>query len=117
MSIIGKAYVLRAISRTRVFELLGHLNLAAAEQAQIIAEWDVEREIRDRPLTESQYRKYLTTKIKQIDGWLSAGDITEEKRGIMLADLIEEYSENLRGLGYTEKAIGILVFLAVPEGR
>ena len=117
LSIIGKAYVLRAISRTRVFELLGHLNLAAAEQAQIIAEWDVEREIRDRPLTESQYRKYLTTKIKQIDGWLSAGDITEEKRGIMLADLIDEYSENLRGLGYTEKAIGILVFLAVPEGR
>jgi len=117
LSIIGKAYVLRAISITRVYELLGQMNLAGTEQAQIIAEWDVEREVRDRGLTEAQYRKFLTTKIEQIDGWLSAGDITKDQHGVYFANLIEEYSENLRGLGYTEKAIGILIYLAVPETR
>ena len=117
LSIIGKAYVLRAISKTRVYELLGTLNLAGTEQAQIMAEWDVEREIRDRPLTESQYRKYLTTKLKEITEGLGAGEIGGGEYGQRLSGLVEEYSENLRGLGYTEKAIGILTYLAVPEVR
>jgi len=86
LNIIGKAYVLRAISTTRTYELLGQLNLPSAQQAEVIREWDVEREIRDRRLTESQYRKAYSLDI--ID--------------------IEEYQESLRGLGYTERDIDIL---------
>jgi len=70
------------------------LNLPATQQSQVMAEWDVERNIRDRRLTEAQYRKAYNSKI--ID--------------------LEEYAESLRGLGYTERDIEILVALMIgPE--
>jgi len=94
LSIIGRAYILRAITPTRTYELLGQLNLPATQQSQVMAEWDVERNIRDRRLTEAQYRKAYNSKI--ID--------------------LEEYAESLRGLGYTERDIEILVALMIgPE--
>jgi len=89
LSIIGRAYILRAITPTRTYELLGQLNLPAPQQSQVMAEWDVERNIRDRRLTESQYRKAYNSKIIDLD----------------------EYAESLRGLGYTERDIEILVAL------
>ena len=90
LDIIGQAYVHRAIDRTRALELLGHLSLPATQQNQILAEWESERQLRSRRLTEAQYRKALS------EGLIG----------------IENYAENLRGLGYTETDIVILVGMA-----
>jgi len=92
LNIIGEAYVHRAIDRTKALELLGHLALPATQQNQVLAEWEVERQLRTRRLTEAQYRKALK------DGIIEPA----------------EYAENLRGLGYTETDIGILVAMAIP---
>lgn len=90
IKIIGDSYVRRAISRTRAIELMGRLALGGAEQTQIFREWDNEREMRSRRLSEAQYRKCLKFEIISVEG----------------------YRENLKGLGYTDYDIDLLVELA-----
>lgn len=95
LSIIGEAYTKRAVERTTAIGLLGRLALPATQQSQVLSEWETERELRTRRLTEAQYRKALK------DGIIGVGD----------------YSENLRGLGYTEMDIVILVKMAAPKSE
>jgi len=89
VDIIGTAYIKRAIGRGTAIEQLGRLNLPAINTERILTEWDLDRNFRDRRLTEAQYRKAVKSEIISV----------------------EEYAENCRGLGYTEYDIGILVKL------
>ena len=85
--IIGNAYVSRSITRVDAISRLGNEGIPGAMQEQLLAEWDAERTVRDRRLTEAQYRRAVNQDV------ISVGD----------------YRENLRGLGYTEGDIEILV--------
>lgn len=93
IEIIGEAYVKRAIDRTTALGQLGRLALPSDQQGQILSEWDMERDLRNRRLTEPQYRKALNDKIISLD----------------------DYTENMRGLGFSETDIQILVKMAIPE--
>jgi hypothetical protein len=86
IKVIGDAYVARAINRTEAAVQFGRLNLPATLQDQHLLEWDTQRELRSRRLTEAQYRKALSYEL-----------IT-----------LEQYQECLRGLGYTEFDIDLL---------
>jgi len=88
---IGDVYVSRGINRANALSRLGSLGIPSEMMAQKIAEWDTQRNIRSRRLTEAQYRKALQ------------GDLIGA----------DEYQENLRGLGYTEYDVWILTNLAV----
>jgi len=95
LNIIGEAYVRRAIDYSEAVSRLGRLALPAGQQAQVFSEWDIERDLRTRRLTESQYRKCLKDKLITVD----------------------VYAENMRGLGYNEADVALLVGMAtgVPE--
>lgn len=86
---IAKAYNVRAITKTDAVVMIGKLNIPASQQERLFRIWDLDRDIRNRRLTEAQYRKAMTDKL-----------ITQT-----------EYEENLRGLGYTESDIKLLVAL------
>jgi len=86
LDIIGKAYVSRAIDRQVALGKLGNLSLPSAQQGQILAEWDLDRNMRTRRLTEASYRHAV-------------------KIGSMG---IPQYQENLRGLGYPDTDIATL---------
>ena len=88
---VGSAYVARGINRGDAIVRLGQLDVTGDTQQQVLAEWDTERNTRSRRLTEAQYRKCLTDEL-----------IT-----------LPEYSENMRGLGYTEYDIWLLGAMAV----
>jgi hypothetical protein len=93
IGIVGKAFVAHAIDRGEAIVQLGKVNVSGAEQQQILAEWDRERELRSRRLTQSQYEKaYLNSLIT-----------------------LEEYKDTLQGLGYTNLDIDILVSFASAE--
>lgn len=83
---IGDVYVHRGFNRQDVLQRLGAFGLPADMQGQILNEWDIDRNTRDRRLTEAQYRRAFNGGI------------------ISLA----EYQENMRGLGYTEYDIWVL---------
>ncbi len=85
--IIGNAYVSRSITRVDAIGQLGNQGIPGAMQEQLLAEWDSERTVRDRRLTEAQYRRAVNQNVISV----------------------ENYRENLRGLGYTEGDIEILV--------
>ncbi len=85
--IIGNAYVSRSITRVDAISRLGKEGIPGAMQEQLLAEWDSERTVRDRRLTEAQYRRAVIQDVISVDA----------------------YRENLRGLGYTEGDIEILV--------
>jgi len=87
---VGEVYMRRGINRSDVMSRLGRLGLPSEMTQQKLAEWDIQRDIRSRRLTESQYRKAF--------------------QGEMIT--LDEYQENLRGLGYTEYDIWILTGLA-----
>jgi len=86
LDIIGQAYVRRAIDRQGALGQLGSLALPSTQQRQILAEWDLERNLRTRRLTEASYRHAV-------------------KIGSMA---IAQYQENLRGLGYPNADIATL---------
>lgn len=74
---------------------LGKLNLSRGELEALKARWDIEREARTRKPTEAQFRAMLYAGI--ID--------------------VEEYAEELRGLGFDEKYVQNLVKLALARRR
>lgn len=90
ISLIGENYVRRTIDRNRAYGLLGGLNVSGSQQDQIFLEWELERTLRTRKLTEAQYRK------------LYQNDVFS----------IEVYKENMRGLGYSEPDVGYLALMA-----
>jgi hypothetical protein len=86
---VGDAYKTRAITQVQVATELGRLNVPATEQAKAIAEWEVDRRIGSRRLT-----------VKQFTDAYYMNLIT-----------LEEATDSLRGLGYAEKDIPILLQL------
>jgi len=87
---IGDAYIRRGLNRTDALDGLGSLGIPSDMMQKQIRTWDIQRNIRSRRLTEAQYRKAL-----------GLGLIT-----------VEEYKENLRGLGYTDYDIWLLASMA-----
>jgi len=88
---VGEVYIKRGITRATALDALGRFGISSEMMQQNMSAWDIERSIRSRRLTESQYRKALTSDL------ISVG----------------EYTENMRGLGYTEYDIWILSAMAV----
>jgi hypothetical protein len=91
IAVVGDAYKSRAITQVQVATELGRLNVPATEQAKAIAEWEIERRIGSRRLTvkefsDAYYMNLLT---------------------------LEEVTDSLRGLGYAEKDIPILIQLKI----
>jgi len=90
---VGEVYIRRGINRSDVMSKLGTLGIPSEMTEQKLAEWDTQRNIRSRRLTEAQYRKAFQ------------GELISQA----------EYQENLRGLGYTEYDLWILTALAAGE--
>ena len=86
IKLIGDAYTSRAIDYNTAVIKLGAINITGLQQTQLFNEWDNARSLPIRRLTEAQYRKAFKLEL-----------IT-----------FEDYVENIRGLGYTEKDITIL---------
>ena len=87
---IGEAYVKRAINRADALDGLGRFGIPSAMMQMKMSEWDIQRGIRSRRLTEAQYRRAMDNEIISVS----------------------EYEENLRGLGYTEYDIWVLTAMA-----
>ena len=87
---IGEAYVRRGINRADALDGLGQFGISSDMMQQKMSEWDVQRNIRSRRLTEAQYRRAM-------EGGLIS---------------VAEYQENMRGLGYTDYDIWILTAMA-----
>jgi hypothetical protein len=87
---IGDAYVAGQLSRTDAIARLGELNVPPQQVDRHFADWDSQIRFRSRGLTEAQARAAL-----------KAGIIDEER-----------YRNELRGLGYSDQAIDVLVELA-----
>jgi len=96
IDLVGESYIKRVITQNDAYAMLGSLDLTGAQQSQILGEWDVERQLRTRTLSEAQYRKAM-------------------QEGLMTVD---DYTEAMRGLGYNERDVGVLVGMAtfVPGG-
>jgi len=90
LDLIGDNYVRRTITRTKAYELVGALNLASGQQDQIFGEWDLARTLRTRKLTQAQYLKAVKAEMITLD----------------------EYGENMRGLGYAESDVELLLQFA-----
>jgi len=90
IGLVGDSYVKRVISQTDAYSMLGSLDLTGAQQSQILGEWDMLRNLRTRTLSEAQYRKAMQEDLMTLD----------------------EYTEAMRGLGYNERDVGILVGMA-----
>lgn len=84
---IADGYVSRAITRTDVADGLGQLGLAGQTQEDLLGLWDMARNLRSRRLTEAQYRKAWSDKIINEGAYIDA----------------------LRGLGYTDYDIDLLI--------
>ena len=93
LSLIGEQYQTRVITRSEAQAKLAALGCTPGEINHLLELWDYPREERTRHPSEAQLRA----------AW-AAGIITRE-----------EYAEELRGLGYAEKYVRMLVKLA--EGR
>jgi hypothetical protein len=91
IEIIGNAYKSRAITQVQVAAELGKLGIAATEQAKSIGEWEIERRVGDRRMTVKQYADAYYMKM------------------ITLA----EATDSIRGLGYAEKDISLLLQLEI----
>lgn len=90
IKLIAEAYISSQMTRADAIAALGELNVPPAQQDTLLREWERTRRFRSRGLTEAAYRR----------AW-KLGIITEE-----------EYREELRGLGYSDRAIEISVRLA-----
>jgi len=82
-------YISRTIDKNEAIAQLGKLFVTGRALSSLFDVWDIEREARTRKPTEAQFRAML-------------------KAGIISVD---EYAEELRGLGYDEKYIKYLVQL------
>ena len=92
IKVIADAYASRAIDRTGALSLLGKLDLPATEQERLLSDWDTAISLGARRLTEAQYRLALRSNVIDRDG----------------------YQEAIRGLGYSEPDVAILMQLAQP---
>jgi hypothetical protein len=90
IQVIGDAYVSRSIDRSTAVGQFGQLGLPGALQEQHFEEWDMARSLRSRRLTEAQYRKAWGSGFLSQDG----------------------YVEALKGLGYPDSDIALLVKMA-----
>jgi len=95
LNVISDAYKVRAIDKPTATAMIGRLGIPAIQQDRLFGQWEVEREVRSRRLTEAQYRAAYTT-----------GLITDQ-----------EYMENLRGLGYTESDIALLLAMIQTQAE
>ena len=95
LQIIADAYKVRAIDRPTAAMMIGKLSIPASQQERLFGQWDIERDVRSRRLTEAQYRSAYTT-----------GLITDR-----------DYMENLRGLGYTEADIALLLAMIKTQAE
>jgi hypothetical protein len=86
---IQKFYTERVIDRTEVVNQLGRLNIAGAQQNELLSEWDVDRENRTGHLSRSQYEDLYYLKVIDLD----------------------MYKEHMRQLGYSEQAVQYLSIL------
>ncbi len=89
IKLIGDAYINGSMTYQDTISMLGKHNVSGAQQASLFAEWDQQRSIRSRTLTEAQYRSAA------IAGFISR----------------EEYRDHMIGLGYSDNSIGILLKL------
>lgn len=87
LKLIGDGYINHTLTYADAVTLLGKYNVSGAQQTSLFSEWELQRSIRNRPLTEAQYRAAA------IAGFIS----------------IPEYVDALQGLGYADKSIDILV--------
>ncbi len=69
---IGEAYQTRALTYNETVTWLGKLDLAAAEQARLLEEWDSLVMIGSRRLTEAQYRLAYTKGLIDAEGYREA---------------------------------------------
>lgn len=87
---IREWFVTRTIDDKTAHSLLGTVQASVSEHERLISSWSIDREARTRKPTEAQLRAAL-------------------QRGILT---IDEYADELRGLGYHERYVQMLVKLA-----
>jgi len=94
LKLIGEGYINHAYTYNEAITLLGRANITGSQQSQLFGEWEQQRTLRTKRLTESQYRAAAI-----------AGIITNA-----------EYHDELQGLGYTDYDIGLLMklYLELP---
>ncbi len=92
---IQEAYMTGSIDYQAIVSIMGKLNLSGEAQARFTSLWDELKNIRGKPLTEAQYRKAWSSKIITKDVYIGA----------------------MKGLGYSDKAIDILVTMYNPESK
>jgi hypothetical protein len=86
---IGDAYKTRSLTQVQAVTELGRLNIVSAQQSALFAEWEIDRRIGSRRMTVKQYADAYYMKL------------------ITLADA----TDSLRGMGYAEKDIPLLLQL------
>ena len=91
LNAIREKYVERTYTKSEAQALMGVKHTVPEEIRRLFDRWDLEREARTRKPTEAQFRAAL-----------KAGIIT-----------VDDYAEELRGLGYDEKYVEMLVKLAI----
>jgi hypothetical protein len=93
LNLMGKAYLKGELTYDEVVNKLGTLNITGAMQTQLFNEWQLQINYRSDKLSESQYRSAAIKKI-----------ISEV-----------EYRDAVKGLGYSDKNIELLVKLYLTE--
>ena len=91
IAIIGSAYISRALTQVQTVAKLGQISVGGAEQTKLFAEWDITRSTGDRRMTVKEYSDAYYMEL-----------IT-----------LEEATDALRGLGYAEKDIPVLLKLKI----
>lgn len=89
LDLIHTAYTTKIMDRSKAVSELGRLNVAGAEQTQLLAAWDYETIYRTKRLSESDYTNAL-------------------KLGIISQD---KYIEDLQGLGLSDEDITVKLAL------
>jgi len=93
LGVIAEEYQTRVITRAEAQAKLASIGATPGEIERLLREWDIMREERTRHPTEAQLRAALY-----------AGLIT-----------VDQYAEELRGLGYAEKYVAMLKELALKK--
>lgn len=90
---IGTAYVSGNYSQADAITALGKFNITGAQQTQLFTQWDTQRTVKSKRLTEAQYT-------------------TAWKRAIINDT---EFKAALNDLGYSAKDIDLYIKIATPE--
>jgi hypothetical protein len=93
---LGDSYVTRSLSYNQVVAALGTLGVTGRQQGQLFNAWDTQRQYRTRGLSQPEYTKALTT------GLISETDYTEYMRGLGFTDDAINLSVQLIGAGLTQ---------------